>query len=109
LKTHIYEHHFCDFCDSLGGLGDFDDEFVEQYHQKGKTAYARFKTTYMEKKRLCVLKHESIASDKEVMTNMLDVNTNSKRNVKKHRTAEVRLEEQKRLKMSVATNMSKVN
>jgi hypothetical protein len=95
LKAHICEHHFCDFSESCGGLGDFDEEFVEQYHQKGKTSDARFKTPYMENKSLCVLKHEAISSDKDVMTNMLDVNTNSKRNLKKRPATEARLQEQK--------------
>jgi hypothetical protein len=95
LKAHICEHHFCDFSESCGDLGDFDEEFVEQYHQKGKTSDARFKTPGMEKKSLCVLKHEAISSEKEVMTKMLDVNTNSKRNLKKRPAAEVRLQEQK--------------
>jgi hypothetical protein len=87
LKAHICEHHFCDFSEGCGGIGDFDEEFVEQYHQKGKTADARFKTPDMEKNSLCVLKHESISSDKEVMTQMIDVNTNSKRNLKKRPAA----------------------
>jgi hypothetical protein len=52
----------------------------------------------MEKKSFCVLKHEEISSDKDVMTNMLDVNTNSKRNLKKRPAAEVRLQEQERVK-----------
>jgi hypothetical protein len=43
LKAHISEHHFCDFSESCGGIGDFDAEFVEQYHQKEKTADAMFK------------------------------------------------------------------
>jgi hypothetical protein len=99
LKAHICEHHFCDFSEICGGLGDFDEEFVEQYHQKGKTADARYKTPYMEKKSFCVLKHEAISSDKDVTTNMIDVNTNSKHNLKKRPAAEVRLQEQNRVKM----------
>jgi hypothetical protein len=75
----------CDFSESCRGPGDFDEEFVEQYHQKGKTTDARFETPDMEKKILCVMKHEAISSDKDVMKNMLGV-------------AEVRLQEQKRVK-----------
>jgi hypothetical protein len=93
LKAHI-----CDFSESCGGLGDFDEEFVEQYHQKGKAEDARFNTPYMEKKSFCVLKHEAISSDKDIMINMLSVNTNSKRNLKKRPAAEIRLQEQKRVK-----------
>jgi alpha-amylase/alpha-mannosidase (GH57 family) len=88
----------CDFSESYGSPGDFDGEFVEQYHQKGKTTDARFETPYMEKKILCVMKHEAISSNKDIMTNMLDVNTNSKLNLKKIPAAEVRLQEQKRVK-----------
>jgi hypothetical protein len=98
LKARICEHHFCDFSESCGGREDFDEEFVEQYHQKGKTADTRFKTPDMEKKSFCVLKHEEISSDKEVMAKMFDVNTNSKRNLKKLPSVEVRLQEQKRVK-----------
>jgi hypothetical protein len=98
-EHHFCEHHFCDFSESCGGLGDFDKEFVEQYHQKGKTADAMFKTPDMKKKSFCVLKHEAISSKKDAMTKMLDVNTNSKRNLNKRPAAEVRLQERKRVEM----------
>jgi hypothetical protein len=52
----------------------------------------------MEKKSFCVPKHEANSSHKDVRKKMIDVNTNSKRNLKKHPTAEVRLQEQKRVK-----------
>jgi hypothetical protein len=52
----------------------------------------------MEKKSLCFLKHDAIASDKDIISKMLDVNTNSKHNLKKRPAAEVRLEEQNRVK-----------
>jgi hypothetical protein len=43
------------------------------------------------------------------MSNMFDGDTNSKRNLKKCPAAEVRLEEQKGVKRSVAENISKAN
>jgi hypothetical protein len=77
LKANICEHHFCDFSEICGGLGDFEEAFFAQYNKKWKTLDARFKTPDMEKKRFCVLNHEEIASDKDVMKTILDVNTNS--------------------------------
>jgi hypothetical protein len=58
-----------------------------------------FKTPDMEKKSFCVLKHEERLSEQEVVAKMLDVNTNSKRNLKRLPAAEVILQDQKRLKM----------
>jgi hypothetical protein len=73
--AHICEHHLCGINESCGGIGGMDESFVEHYHQVAHRAHQRFiNVSDKERKAVCAVKHETIATDKDVSAHFVKVN-----------------------------------
>jgi len=79
LKAHIVDHHICDFNDKHG-IGDKDENFIEQRHQGCSKNEDRTKrVANFQKQHECIATRNNIMQNRDVQEQILLVQQGSKR------------------------------
>lgn len=82
-KVHALVQHLADQFEAYGGVGDYDEQFVERSHQTGKKDMYRSRAIRCrENKYKCFAEWEEVRNHPEVMAISKAVNNNRKRKFK---------------------------